>query len=140
MRRTSVVFAIGLAAAFVIAGTTFTWAASTPSALPSGAVEAVLFATGDVIHGLPPTDVNFSVPAEGGVLVGEAWVDHSSVSLGVFLPGHIYMCPAIPADYTGGPWTYTVNESLVAGQYLFGAFCSGLGNATVTQSVEVLYP
>jgi hypothetical protein len=46
-------------------------------------------------------------------------------------------CPAL-LGYYGPPWTQSFNTPLAAGQYRSGALCSGFGNGTVTQSVQVI--
>jgi hypothetical protein len=86
-------------------------------------------------------DVNFTVPSEGGVLVGAAEVDHTSVGwIGAFPVGTGWSCPPLPRGYSGGPWVYTANQNLTAGTYFWGPDpCGGSGNITVTQSIEVLY-
>jgi hypothetical protein len=83
--------------------------------------------------------VTFTVPSEGGVLVGAAEVDHA-MKIGTRPAGApgVY-CPASPYGYSGSPWSYTVDQNLTAGEYTWGPFCGGWGNITVTQPIEVLY-
>jgi hypothetical protein len=107
-----------------------------------GSIEQVLIPAGTVLRTQGPTrpTVAFGVPWEGGILVGAAEVDHTSVSLGV--DGGVYGSSDCPAwgHYYGAAWSYSVDRFLVGGHVEWGAFCGGFANITVTQPIELLYP
>lgn len=137
MRHPSAVLAIALAVGIAV-GCALVWEFGPPK---PWSVERILFPTGSVLRVPEFQVVSFDVPPAGGVLVGAADVDHTSVSIVVAPEGTFFHCaPGSPHGYSGGPWGYSVNESLAAGQYAWGASCFGDGNITVTQPIEVLNP
>ncbi len=111
------------------------WGAFPPR---SGSLQEVLYAQGAALKvpGLPFE--NFTVPQQGGVLLGSIQWDHSSVMAGVG-PAGFYTCPSF-FNYSGLPWTQEFDSRLISGPHLFGAYCGGFGNGTVTQAIEVVYP
>ncbi len=88
--------------------------------------------------------VNFTIPPAGGVIVGAAEVDHTSLRDIEALPAHVFwVClPRVPANltYSGPPWSYSINQTLAPGHYGWAPRCGGFANITVTQSIEILNP
>jgi hypothetical protein len=130
----SVSLAIGIAV-----GVTVIWEFGPPS---PGFVERLFFPAGTVVmyagYYLP---VEFVVPPAGGVLVGAANVDHTSLGLGWCRAGQCAIsCGFEPPNPTyGGPaWSYSVHARLSPGQYYWGPRCSSFGNATFTQPLELV--
>jgi hypothetical protein len=136
MRHPRAVLAIGLAIAAVVAALTLAWGAAPP---PPLSVEQVVYPAGAVIR-VPESPVaTFEVPSGGGVLVGDAKVDHTALIMAA-PAGEFLNCTAVFNYYYGAPWSYSVNESLAPGQYDWGALCGGFANITITQPIEVLNP
>ena len=111
-----------------------------------GFVEHVIFPAGTVLRSTGSSgfrSVLFTVPPAGGVLVGTAYVDHTSLELAWCPVGQCaFACPAglLNPTYSGPSWTYTVHDVLAPGQYLWGVVCYEFGNATFTQPLEVVTP
>jgi hypothetical protein len=100
----------------------------------------VLVPAGTVLRLPGFENIGFTVPSAGGVLVGSAEADHTSVGrIGAFPVGTGWACPPPPTGPWGDPYSYTADQNLTAGAYTWGAFCGGWGNITVTQSIEVVY-
>ena len=100
----------------------------------------ILVPVGTVLRVPGFTGVIFNVPSEGAVLEGAAEADHT-MSMGAHTaggpPGY---CPGVYPPYFGSPMSYTANQNLTAGTYIWGVgSCGSLGNITITQSIEVLY-
>jgi len=107
-----------------------------------GEVETVLFPAGAALHYPAQGLVSFSVPFLGASVVGAGFED-SNVSLAVFQDGAIFTCPEnarAPASPAGGPWRFSLNESLSEGSYLFGVACGSVVNVTVTGAIEAVVP
>jgi len=126
---------VGLAVAVALTVYILAWE-SPPN---PGSVEQLLYSAGTVLRVPGSTTVSFTVPADGGVLVGAVAVDHGSVDLGVGPAGGLLSCP-VWVGYSGPAWSYSIDVNLAPGQYVWGALCGGFANITITQPVEVLYP
>ncbi len=139
MQYPRLAFVLGLAflVAFTLSLNVF-WGPVGPVA--SRSAGQVLVPAGTVLNIPPFGGVNFTVPSEGGVLVGAAEVDHT-IPLGAFPVGSRFNCPGRNTGvyYFGSPGSYTANENLTAGAYTWGSYCGSWGNITVTQSIAVLY-
>ena len=139
MQHQAACIALGVAVGIIIAGVAVTLGGRAASAPWS--VERVLYPAGTILLVPESPLATFDVPSQGGVLVGSAAVDHTSVTLWV-LPANVSLsigCPAY-SGYNGTAWTYSVNESLQPGAYEWGAECGGFANVTITQPLELLTP
>jgi hypothetical protein len=139
MMRPGAVLAIALAVG-VAAGCTLVWELGPPS---PGFVEHVIFPAGTVLRGPVFGGVRFEVPPAGGVLIGAAEVDHTSLDLGWCPVGNCAIaCGIILENSTyGGPaWSYTVDVTFPPGHYYWGPRCDNFGNATFTQPLELVTP
>jgi len=142
MTLAGVALAVGLVATAVIAGCAIQWGSGarfTPPVGQTGPSGEILAPVGTVFQFPHGPGLYFTVPAEGGILVGAASVDHTAV-LAPLLTNTTYSCWMIPANntYHGSAWSYSVNQTLEAGSYLWVAMCDGYANVTVTQAFELL--
>lgn len=127
--------AIGIVGGLLLAGCMIAWDAAPPR---PGSLQEVLFAQGAVLKVPGLGFLNFTVPKQGGIVLGTIQWDHSSVFAGVVAEG-FYHCPVF-LKYAGAPWTQQFNDTLGGGAHEFGAPCGGFGNGTVVQPIEVVYP
>lgn len=134
-----VLVAVSLAVGLAVGGT-LVWELGPPS---PGFVEHVIFPAGTVLRSAGFHPALFTVPPAGGVLVGAAYVDHTSLELR-WCPVDecLTTCPLDPLNqtYSGPSWTYSVRDELAPGQYVFGTGCLSFGNATFTQPLEIVTP
>jgi hypothetical protein len=137
-------FAVALAVGISV-GCTLDWELGP---LGPGFVEHVIYPAGTTLRfpGLAfpgPASAGFEVPSGGGVLVGAANVDHTSLDLGWCRAGLcVTSCWNIPGNFTfsGPAWSYSVHVKLAPGQYYWGAYCVDWGNVTFTQPLEIVTP
>jgi len=142
MRHPAVAVVVGVAIAVVLSVGTLELSAPPPH--PWG-VEQVLIPAGSTLHTPAFGVVRFDVPSIGGAIVGAAEVDNGSLIVGVLAVAPFHECPGTALNGTQAvhsivSWLYSINESLAPGRYVWGALCGGIGNITVTHSIEVLYP
>ena len=136
MPPTVAALAIGVVGITIVAGCVLEWGA--PSRAPPF-VELILYQNGTslTIPGMHVT--KFSLYSGGGRLVGTIHWDHTSAYAGALPPYTILHCTTLHGYY-GAPWNQSYNVSLSAGPYTFGRICFGLGNGTVTQTIEIVSP
>jgi hypothetical protein len=139
MRQPGAVFAVAIAVGVTV-GCALVWELGP---LHPGFVEHVILPAGTVLRDPGFTAVGFDVPPAGGVLVGAASVDHTSLDFRWWPVGEgTTSCGTSPVNvtYFGPAWSYSVHERLAPGEYLWGVFCYHFGNATFTQPLEIVTP
>lgn len=80
----------------------------------------------------------FPVDPPGAQLVGAFHADHSLWIMAWTNGTPMPMCP-IAMGYVGSPMDAAYNESLSPETYTLSEVCGGLGNLTVTQTIELVY-
>ncbi len=99
----------------------------------------VLFPAGTVIHVTNFSALaRFTVDPPGAQLVGAFHADHSMWIMAWTNGTPMPMCP-IAMGYVGSPMNASYNESLKPETWTLSEVCGGLGNLTVTQTIELVY-
>lgn len=98
----------------------------------------VIFPAGSVIHVTNFSALaRFTVYAPGAQFVGAFHADHSMWIMAWTNGTPMPMCP-IALGYVGSPMNASYNESLKPETYTLSEVCGGLGNLTVTQTIELV--
>jgi hypothetical protein len=145
MRRAAVAF---LAGGAVVAVALFTWGLAAGAFVVHPSPASTLFVAGQVVEVQAPGGldvapvVSFTVSPAGGTFVGSVQWNDSHAAFLLVPDGAIVNCTAefFTLNYSGPPWTQSWNESLSPGVWYFGAICGGYGAATVTESIQLVYP
>ncbi len=99
----------------------------------------VLFPAGTVLHVTNFSALaRFTVDPPGAQLVGAFHADHFLWIMAWTNGTPMPMCP-IAMGYVGSPMDTAYNESLKPETYTLSEVCGGLGNLTVTQTIELVY-
>ncbi len=133
--------AILLAAAIlaIAAAGLLSHAASEPRLAAQALGTQVLFPAGTVLHIVNFSALaRFTVDAPGAQLVGAFHADHSLWIMAWTNGTPMPLCP-IAVGYVGSPMNTTYNESLKPETWTLSEVCGGLGNLTVTQTIELVY-
>ncbi len=113
--------------------------AATPSP-PETAQVQVIFPEGAVVHVTNFSALaRFTVVPPGAQFVGAFHADHSMWIMAWTNGTPMPLCP-IAQGYVGPPMNASYNETLQPETYTFSEVCGGLGNFTVTQAIELVYP
>ncbi len=99
----------------------------------------VIFPAGTVLHVTNFSALaRFTVDPPGAQLVGAFHADHSMWIMAWTNGTPMPMCP-IALGYVGPPMNASYNESLKPETWTLSEVCGGLGNLTVTQTIELVY-
>ncbi len=100
----------------------------------------VIFPAGTVVHVSNFSALaRFTVVPPGAQFVGAFHADHSMWIMAWTNGTPMPLCP-IAQGYVGPPMNASYNETLKPETYTFSEVCGGLGNFTVTEAIELVYP
>ncbi len=134
------VLAVLLVASTLALATGLVAQAALESPLPTQTLGTqVIFPAGTVIHVTNFSALaRFTVDPPGAQLAGAFHADHSMWIMAWTNGTPMPMCP-IALGYVGPPMNASYNESLKPETWTLSEVCGGLGNLTVTQTIELVY-
>lgn len=113
--------------------------ASTPGSTIEPLASQILFPEGTVLRITNFSALaRFTVSPPGAQFVGAFHADHSLWIMAWTNGTPMPMCP-IAQGYVGSPMNASYDEKLIPETYTFSEVCGGLGNLTVTQTIELVY-
>ncbi len=140
MRVPNILLALVAAVLLAMAGAGLLARAEPESTRIAQAVQnPVIFPAGTVLHVTNFSALaQFTVDPPGAQLVGAFHADHSMWIMAWTNGTPMPMCP-IALGYVGPPMNASYNESLKPETWTLSEVCGGLGNLTVTQTIELVY-
>lgn len=113
--------------------------AATPGSTIEPMASQIIFPQGTVLRVTNFSALaQFTVSPPGAQFVGAFHADHFLWIMAWTNGTPMPMCP-IAQGYVGSPMNASYNEKLTPETYTFSEVCGGLGNLTVTQTIELVY-